>query len=783
VPYRLPSGLLLLTRPRAAVAVLAAAMVATVAALTARTGGQRGVAMVSNLGELFFAGAAAVSIALLARRTTGRERASWSALAAGCAAWAAGQGAWSWYELRLGRELPFPSLGDVGFLLFPVGACVALWLLPARASQAERGRRLLDSLTVTAALSLVWWSTALGAVARAGAADPLALTVSLAYPASDLVVLALTVIVMSRSCDQRRTLSLFGLGIGAIALADSVFAYQTALGTYGGTLADVGWVVGFGLLALAPFAHTTQTAGEPAARVTDRAPSPLPYLPLLAAGAVVTLQLGRGHRPSTVELALAGLTAAFVLVRQHVVMRENGRLLAALSHSEAQLRHQAFHDGLTGLANRALFHDRVVHALDLHRRDRRSLAVLFCDLDDFKLVNDTLGHQAGDELLVRVAERLRGSLRAGDTLARLGGDEFAVLLEDGGDPLVVAEHVIGVLGTPFRVGGTPVQTGVSVGLAAVDRSAETPTADELLAHADTAMYAAKRTGKGRFCVFVPGMELEEVTDEGIRRRLAAAIAERRVTLAFQPITDLATGALAGFEALARWREGQSDVPPDVFVAAAERTGLIDELTQLVLDDACAQLSAWDRAGARRDFTVAVNVPPSRIVDKGFPEQVRAALDRHGVAPERLVLEITESGLLTDLESARRVTARLNELGVELSLDDFGTGYSSLTHLSQIPLRSLKIDRAFVEHLGDDETQVRFAQALVRFGTHLGLEVIAEGVEGAEQLEALRDLGCPRGQGYLLGRPAPADAWGAQVLPRAAPVVPSQRSPRTAARRA
>lgn len=741
---------------------LCLAALGTVAALMTGVGGEHVTLAVADLGEMVFAAAAAISIGHLALRSHGRARWSWGALAAGCAAWAAGEGLWSWFELVLGRETPFPSIADLGFLLFPVGASLGLWLRPS-AGTRERGRRLLDSLTVTTALALVSWATALGAVAQAGAASTLALLVSLAYPAGDLVVLALLVIVLSRSRADRGTLVLVSAGIASIALADSLFAYQTAVGDYAGSAADIGWVAGFALLALAPLAHrrtgtVAQSEGSRAA-----APSALPYVPVLLAALVIAVAVLRGHRLDAVEVVLAVLTVSLVLLRQYSVVRQNSLLVGALQMREEQLQHQAFHDGLTGLANRALFHDRVVHALDLHRRDLRDLSVLFCDLDDFKLVNDTLGHQAGDELLVRVAERLRGALRAGDTLARLGGDEFAILLEDGGDPWAVAAHVIGVMQSPYSVGHNHLQVHASVGLALVDRSVMTPSADVLLAQADTAMYAAKRTGKGCFRAFEPGMELDEVVDDALRRRLSVALTERRLTLAYQPITDLNDRRLLGFEALARWEDEGVQVPPDVFVPVAERTGLIAELTELVLDLACGQIAAWDRAGARTDFTVAVNVPPQRIVDPAFPAQVLAHLARHQVAPERLVLEITESGLLTDLDAARQVTTRLNELGIRLSLDDFGVGYSSLTHLSTIPLQSIKMDRAFVGGLGVDEAQSRFASALLRFGANLGLEVIAEGVEGVQQLDRLRELGCAMGQGYLLGRPAAASSWDGRVI--------------------
>ena len=739
-------------------------------------GGDSTVRWVADISEMVFAAGAAATAGWRARGTSGRLRLSWVALAGGCGGWALGEAVWSWYELHVGRETPFPSLADLGFLLFPVGASVALGLHATRGSSGDRRRGLLDSLTVVSSLAVVSWATALGAVADTRDTSLFAFVVSLSYPAADLVVLALLVIVLSRSTGARLGLAVVGLGVAAIAVADSAFAYLTASGTYAtGVIADLGWVVGFALLMLAPLlaGPAPVDADEVASQVAP--PSKLPYVPVLLALAVVVVDVVRGQTPGLVVTSLAGLTVALVLLRQYSVVRENTRLVATLSEREEQLRHQAFHDGLTGLANRALFQDRVAHALDLHRRDMRSLAFLFCDLDDFKLVNDTLGHQVGDELLVRVAERLRGALRSGDTLARLGGDEFAVLLEDGGDPWAVARQVVDVMTSSFTAGGRTLPVHASVGLTIVEREAPTPSAAAVLAQADTAMYAAKRTGKGCFRVFEPGMELTEVTDEALRARLSTALQQRRITVVYQPIMDVADGVLLGFEALARWQEDGQTIAPSVFVPGAERTGLIGELTELVLDQVCAQVAAWDEAGIRRDFTVAMNVSPQTVVDRDFPEQVLAALRRHDVPAGRLVLEITESGLLTDLDTAIHVTRGLDASGISLSLDDFGTGYSSLTHLSRIPLRSLKIDQAFIEGLDRDERQSRFTDALLRFGANLGLDVIAEGVERLEQLERLRALGCDRAQGYLLGRPAPASSW-TNLLNGTAPwVVPQPRS--------
>jgi diguanylate cyclase (GGDEF)-like protein len=745
-------------RPLLVGGFLAAGLVLAVGlVLVLQPGGPWVALAVDDVTQTLAAAAAAISCGIGARRAGGRDRVVWVAMGLGCLSWSLGQGLWTWYELVLGREAPFPSAADVGFLGFPVGALVALWRYPTDGIRGARARRLLDGVTITTALGLLSWATALGAVAEAGADEPLAFAIGLAYPVTDLIVLCMAGIVLTRARGDRRSLVLIASGITSIAVADSAFSYLTTIDAYGtGGLESLGWTGGFALLALAPLA--VDRAPQRLVHAADEAPptSFLPYVPVAIALAVVCVELALGLHLDGVVIGLSIGVAVLVLARQYLTLRDNAQLVATLAQREAELRHQAFHDGLTGLANRALFHDRVSHALLLHARVRGSLAVLFCDLDDFKVVNDTLGHAAGDELLLRVAERMRGALRPGDTLARLGGDEFAVLLEDGGAPEVVGRRILQSLELPFVLGDQPVAVRASVGLASVTADAPTPTADALLAWADTAMYAAKRAGTGQLRAFAHGMELAEVAERGTRDALSAAIDARAITVHYQPLVDLASGDVVAVEALARWHDGERQVPPAEFVALAERSDLIGGLTDLVLDQVCMQIVAWDRAGRSDGLRVGVNVSPSQIVDRGFPEHLLRILARHGVDPRRLTLEITESALLADTAAAGEVTSRLSAAGIHLSLDDFGIGFSSLAHLSSVTLHSMKIDRAFIRRLDEGERHIRFVTALLRLGHDLGLSVIAEGVEDVSQLICLRALGCTTAQGYLFGRPGPPE---------------------------
>ena len=732
---------------------------------------------VANLAEVVLAALAAAAAVGRAATCVGRRRAAWLAIGAGCAGWAAGQALWTWYELAAEREAPFPSLADVGFLAFPVGMSVGLWLY-TDAGAWRQSRRVLDALTVTAALTLASWSV-LEAVVAAGGDQPLALFVALAYPAGDLVVAVLAILLLAASRSDRTALGLLAGGATAFALADAGFAYRTATGTFTtGDVVDLGWMAGFALLTVAAAATRERSSGEEHGGAVVVGQSVLPYLAILAAAAVVVVRRLGGDVLGEQERLLVVVVLVLVLARQFTMLRENRVLVRELAGREAELRHLAFHDALTGLANRALFLDRLDHALELHRRDLRPLAVALCDLDDFKVVNDTCGHGAGDELLVRVAERLRGGLRPADTLARLGGDEFAVLLEHGDDADLVAGRLVDALSAPFVVDGSPLRLAASVGLAVVAADEPTPDRGELLVRADTAMYSAKRAGKGVVRVHQPGMSLAEVEEQRLADALRAALEAGEVEVVHQPVVAVATGQVQGLECLARWTWDGRVVPPSAFVPVAERSGLVDLLTDHVLDVALQRLAGWHARLGDEGISVAVNVAPQDLAGRTLPSRVRRALDRWRVPADRLVLEVTESALLPDDDDAARQAARaLAGLGVRLALDDFGVGYSSLAHLSSIPLDVLKVDRAFVAGLGSDPAQERFVRALLGLGRDLGLRVVAEGVERPEQLAVLAALGCDAVQGYLLSPPVPADEVPALLAaPLVAAVVPPRRPP-------
>jgi diguanylate cyclase (GGDEF)-like protein/PAS domain S-box-containing protein len=425
---------------------------------------------------------------------------------------------------------------------------------------------------------------------------------------------------------------------------------------------------------------------------------------------------------------------------------------------EAQLAHQAFHDPLTGLANRALFLDRVRHTLTRRPGERAPVAVLFLDLDHFKTVNDSLGHTFGDSLLVVAAERLSRCLRTCDTAARLGGDEFAVLLEDVPgleDVTAIADRITHAYVDPFIIEGREVIISASVGIA---RAGVDQSADELLRNADLAMYLAKNRGRGQSALFEPAMHAVAVTRLELQNDLRHAAERGELSVAYQPIHALDTQLLVGVEALLRWTHPtRGPIPPVTFIPLAEENGLITSIGRWVLAQACRDAQGWrSRIPDLANLTVSVNLSGRQIPEPTLLLDIQRALDDAGLPPEALILELTESVLLQHTEQARAVMDCLKMLGVGLAIDDFGTGYSSLSYLQQLPLDILKIDRSFIERMETDSGGEALARAVISLATTMSLRTVAEGVEQVTQAERLYALGCDRGQGYFYSPALPAD---------------------------
>jgi len=431
----------------------------------------------------------------------------------------------------------------------------------------------------------------------------------------------------------------------------------------------------------------------------------------------------------------------------------NGRDVTARKRAEETLRHQARHDALTDLPNRTLLHERIRATLGDLSAAPRPLALLLLDLDGFKEVNDTFGHERGDTLLRQVADRLQGVTRADDTVARLGGDEFAVLLPgaDAAGAARVAEAIRTALDAPLSVKGLLLRVGASVG------GALAPThgldGDTLLRRADVAMYVAKRTRQG-YALYEPTQDQHSPERLARGGALRDALEQGALTLHYQPQVDLATGRVTGVEALVRWpHPAQGLIPPDRFIPLAEQTGLIAPLTAWVLAEAIRQCRAWQRAGLL--MGVSVNLSMWNLHDPTLPDRVAALLRDHGVSPAWLRLELTESALMADPERALAVVARLSGLGVGLAVDDFGSGYSSLAYLKTLPVDEIKIDKGFVRAMATEERDAAIVASTVALGHALGLRVVAEGIEDQATWELLGGMGCDVAQGYYMSRPLPA----------------------------
>jgi diguanylate cyclase (GGDEF)-like protein len=471
------------------------------------------------------------------------------------------------------------------------------------------------------------------------------------------------------------------------------------------------------------------------------------------------------------SIVLFGGVALSLLLGSVIFLLGTGRSRSMLLVGERteQLQHQALHDILTGLPNRALIADRIEQLLERNRRHETHGAALYIDLDDFKNVNDSLGHGVGDNLLIAVAQQMKSALRGADTIGRMGGDEFVVLVDGGHDeagPDHVAQRLLDVMRQPLFVEGAtgPLTVHVSVGVAVGDRS----SAGELLRDADVALYQAKAMGKNQYVVFD-----DEMRDD-IGRRIAlefdlrSALTERQFYLAYQPIYNLEDLAIVGVEALLRWRHPiQGIVQPNEFIPILEKTGAIREVGAWVLNEACSQMVKWHELGTALD--VSVNVSARQLDDDLFVSQVRGALHTSGLEATSLIIEMTETALMQDIDSSVVRLEEIRALGVRIAIDDFGTGYSSLSHLRQIPVDSLKIDQSFTASLTTSDESKALVKTFIQLGKDLGLETVAEGVETMGQVELLRENRVGHVQGYLFSRPLDPESFEIQLLEQLRPL--------------
>ncbi len=486
----------------------------------------------------------------------------------------------------------------------------------------------------------------------------------------------------------------------------------------------------------------------------------------LLEGKVKTFQmeLRYMHKHGQAVWALVSVTLVHNSQRESTELIFQTQDITDRKRAEERLMHDAFHDVLTGLPNRALFMDHLKLSVErAKRRDSRLFAVLFLDLDRFKIVNDSLGHMVGDQLLVGIARRLETCLRPGDTVARLGGDEFTILLEDLNDAeeaIEVAGRLQKELSLPFNLGGHEVFTTVSIGIALSTTGYE--RAEEVLRDADTAMYRAKTQGKARHELFDKAMHARALNLLQLETDLRRAVERQEFFLHYQPIVSLDTGLIRGFEALVRWQHPErGHVPPIDFIPVAEETGLIIPIGEWVLNAACREVKRWqERFPSHPPLQISVNISGKQLMKSDLIEQVRRVLQETAIEPRALKLEITESIMMENIESAISILNHLRALGVELSIDDFGTGYSSLSYLHRFPISTLKIDRSFVGRMDGNNENAEIARTIVMLARNLDMDVIAEGVETEHQVTQLRALRCEYGQGYHFSKPVDGRAAAA-----------------------
>ncbi len=672
----------------------------------------------------------------------GVRRRSFAFIAAGVTAYSAGNVLWTTWLSHLSSP-PVPSVCDVLWLAFyPLVAAGIVGLTGIRGRNRPPAGVWLDGIVAGGGLAAIGAAIIVPTV-LSGHGSAATLGMDLTFPTGDLLLVGLVVgIVALRGWRIDRGWAGLGAAFALFATADLLDAVQ-ATGTAGRPSAVTNLTYLLALSALA-FVAWQVPPSRPEPKFASWSVLLVPSGFMFAA--LSLLLLDHVHRLGALPFSLATVTMLAAISRMVVAFRDARGL--------AEARRLAGTDDLTALPNRRRFMALAEEAIAASEASGRGLAVLMLDLDNFKQLNDTLGHHAGDELLRKIGPRLTRALRHMHTVGRLGGDEFAILVYPAtGEAAIVevAQAILGALREPFTVSELSLRVTGSLGIATFPDHAR--DAAELMRHADIAMYQAK-TSRDRYDFYAHERDTHSLERLSLAAELAAALSGDGIEVHYQPKADARTRRIVGVEALARWRRADGRLaPPSEFVGPAEHAGLSRELTRRVVELALAQARRWHDAG--HELQMAVNTTVADLIDVTFPDEIQAALARHGVPAEALVLEVTESSVLADPDRISAVMRRLRDLGVELSLDDFGTGYSSMAHLKALPVGELKIDRSFVSRMCSDATDAAIVYALIQLARKLDIRLVAEGVEDRWTWDALRVLDCDLVQGYLISRPLPA----------------------------
>jgi diguanylate cyclase len=726
--------------------------------------------MKSGLVFNLIGGSSVAALILGARRNSGRSRLPLYLLAVGQGLFVTSDVLAYNYERLFGSAMPFPSVADAFHLAFYPFLVVGMILLIRERGEKRDRSGLIDALIVTLALATLLWVYLIAPYFDDHTLSLLGRLTSVAYPLMDILVLGV-VARLAAGAHRREPAFAFLLSAAAVLLlSDAVYGWKLLGGghTTGGIL-DTGWATYYALLGAGALHPSMRLLSEPGPELDGRLTRARLALLACASLSVPLLIVFRAALHEAYDLYVlvgaSGTMFALVLLRMAGIFRRNEQLAQQMvamteERAEAELKHQALHDPLTGLPNRALFRNRVAHALAGQRRERLPVSVLFLDLDDFKNVNDGLGHAVGDMVLREIGSRLEDCMRPLDTAARLGGDEFAVLIHDTESELQaveIAQRVMDALQLPMALDGRNVTIAVSVGIAfSRDGMTSGGAAEELLSNADAAMYMAKENGKRRYQLFQPEMHARALARLELKADLQRALDAGEFTLRYQPIMDLARGDMAGMEALMRWEHpDRGTIAPLEFVPLLEDTGLIVPVGRHILSEACAWAAQMQRSCPRVPaLSMAVNLSACQLQRPELIGEVRAILLETGIVPGSLTLELTESVMMQDMEVSLMRLHELRELGVKLAIDDFGTGYSSLNYIRQLPVDILKIDRSF---LSDPNPEVaELTEAIVQLARIFKLRPVAEGIENTDQLKRLQGVQCDFGQGFHFAKPLPAE---------------------------